>query len=197
MPAGFFKCQEGIDAYNKVGKEYDNTLDDNRYDHILKVTANSPHSARNIEVVRAMVREIADDGNEYIKYDVHEVLYDAIGAWHEVYKPNIGTYPIPIVQPTIQMGANMTSSEVVNGPVIRVDTGYLIPFSPEAADKIHAKCNDVSQRERTQYILKRGGARRITIKNYADFRDKSFQELETGKSSTLQEPEKSKSTSRK
>jgi hypothetical protein len=192
MPNGFFKCQEGIDAYRKVGKEYDNTLDDTRYDHILKVTVNSPHSGRNKQVVRVMVRELADDGNEYIKYDMHELLYDAIGAWHEVYKPNLGTYPIPFTQPQIEFGSDMTTKDVVNGPVIRIDTGYLIPFTKEAADKIHQQANDVSQRERTQYLIKRGGARRITVPSYQVWRDKTFQELETGKSVEVEVPSKKK-----
>ena len=197
MPNGFFKCQEGINAYAAVGKQYDDTLDDVRYDHILKVTAASPHSSRNQQVVRVMVRELADDGKEYIKYDMHELLYDPIGAFSEVYKPNIGTYPIPVTQPKIEFGADMTTKDVVNGPVIRIDTGYLIPFTPEAADKIHEKANDISQRERTQYIVKRGGARRVSVPNYLTWRDKSFEELETGKVITLQEPEKSKSSTRK
>ena len=190
MPNGFFKCQEGIDAYANVGKPYDDTLDDSRYDHILAVTRNSPHNAKNIETVRVMVREMADDGNEYIKYDVHELRYDAIGAWHEVYKPNVGTYPIPITQPTMSMGENMTANEVTNGPIIRIDTGYLYPFNKENADKIHQKANDVSQRERTQYLVKRGGGRRITCQNYLLWRDSTFDELETGKTVTLQESDK-------
>lgn len=181
MPSGFFKCQEGIDAYHAVGREYDNTLDDTRYEDILKKTANSPHSGRNKRVVRNMVRERADDGNEYIKYDLYELLYDAIGAWYEVYHPNVGTYPIPVTQPTLELGADMTTRSVVSGPIVRIDIGYSIPFTKENADKIHEMANDVSFRERTQYILKKGGARRIDILRYEEFRDKSFEELETGK----------------
>jgi len=188
MPNGFFKCQEGIDAYSAIGKEYDDTLDDTRYDHILKVTANSPHSARNRNVVRVMIRELADDGNQYIKYDIQETKYDAIGAYHGTYKPNVGTYPIPRTQPKIEFGADMTTKDIVNGPIIDIETGYLIPFTKEAADKIHAMADDASQRHRTQYTIKRTGGRRVACQNYLAWRDRTFEELEIGTSQEVEKP---------
>lgn len=181
MTNGFFKCKEGIDAYRAVGKEYDDTLEDIRYERILKQTQNSPHSAKNKKAVRVMVRELADDGNEYLKYDLHEVRYDAIGAPHEIYRPNIGLYPIPVAQPTIDYGPDGTAREVVNGPIVNIETGYSIPFTKEAADKIHELCNDISNRERTQYLIKRSGGKRNPCRNYQDFRDRTFEELESGK----------------
>lgn len=180
MPSGFSKCQQGVEAYQRVGKPYDNTVDDTRYENILKKTQNSPHKSRNQRVVRVMVRELANDGKEYIKYDIQEVLYDAIGAFEEVYTPNIGLYPIPIVQPKLEYGSDMIAREVTDGPIVRIDTGYLYPFTKEKADEIHAMSNDISQTERTQYLIKRTGGKRITISNYLDFRDKTFDELETG-----------------
>ena len=180
MPSGFSKCQEGIDAYARVGKPYDDTLDDIRYENILKKTVNSPHTARNQKVVRVMVRELANDGNEYIKYDLQEVLYDAIGGFEEIYHPNIGLYPIPVVQPKIDFGPDMTTHDVVSGPIVRIDTGYLVPFTKENADKIHEMANDVSQTERTQYTIKRTGGKRWHCANYLMFRDMSFEDIETG-----------------
>jgi hypothetical protein len=181
MPSGFFKCQEGIDAYKTVGKPYDDTLDDIRYENILKITRNSPHSSKNKKIVRVMVRLVADDGQEYIKYDLYELLYDAIGAWHEVYQSNVGLYPIPVTQPKMEYGPGGQVQEVVNGPIVRIDTGYSIPFTKEAADDIHKMCNDISQRDRTQYLAKLGNGKRITCKNYAVFRDWTLEEIETGK----------------
>lgn len=192
MPSGFFKCQEGINAYREIGREYDNTLDDIRYENILKTTRNSPHSNRNKKIVRVMVRLIGDNGEEYIKYDLYELLYDSIGAWHEVYEPNIGLYPIPVAQPKIEYGPGGQVQEVVSGPIVRIDTGYSIPFTKENADKIHAMANDTSARGRTQYIVKGTDSRRYTCPNYLAWRDKSFEELQTGKSVTLQEPDKSR-----
>lgn len=194
MPNGFFKCPEGIAAYTAIGKEYDNTLDDTRYENILKITANSPHSGRNTKTATVMVRLLADDGNEYLKYDLHEIRYDSIGAFHEVYAPNIGTYPKPVTQPSIQLGADMTTHDVVNGPIVRIDTGFLIPFTAENVDNIHQMAN-----MRTQYITKRQtGGQRFTVKKYEDFRDKPFVELETGKpatsDNTLDKEEKQKVT---
>lgn len=182
MPSGFFKCKEGVEAYQAIGKEYDNTLDDIRYENILKTTRNSPHSNRNKKLVRVMVRLTADDGQEYIKYDLYELRYDAIGAWHEIYQPNVGLYPIPVTQPKMEYGPDGIVQEVVNGPIVRIDTGYSIPFTKENVEDIHKMCNDVSRADRTQYILKAGG-KKVTVRRYEDFRDKSFEELETGKKS--------------
>lgn len=180
MPSGFSKCQEGIDAYHQVGKEYDDTLDDTRYENIIKKTVNSPHSKRNQKIVRVMVRELANDGNEYIKYDVQEILYDAIGGFEEVYRPNIGLYPIPIVQPKIEFGSDMTTKDIVNGPIVRIDTGYTLPFTAENADKIHEMANDISQTERTQYTVKRTGGRRWHCANFLMFRNMAFEDIEMG-----------------
>lgn len=180
MPSGFTKCDEGVAAYNKVGKEYDDTLDDVRYETILKKTLNSPHTARNQKIVRVMVRELANDGNEYIKYDLHEIFYDAIGGFDETYRPNVGLYPIPVVQPKIDFGPDMTTRDIINGPIVRIDTGYLIPFTKENADKIHEMSNDISQTERTQYTIKRTGGKRWHCANYIMFRDMTFEDIEIG-----------------
>jgi hypothetical protein len=180
MPSGFSKCEEGVEAYHKVGKEYDDTLDDVRYETILKKTVNSPHSKRNQKIVRVMVRELANDGNEYIKYDLQEILYDAIGGFEEVYRPNIGLFPIPVVQPKIDFGPDMTTRDIINGPIVRIDTGYLLPFTKENADKIHEMSNDISQTERTQYTIKRTGGKRWHCANYAMFRDMTFEDIELG-----------------
>lgn len=179
MPSGFFKSQEGVDAYNAIQRPYDDTVDDLRYEKILKQTNNSPHSAKNKKAVRVMVRVVADDGNDYLKYDEHEVRYDAIGAPHETYKPNLGTYPIPISQPTLDYGTDGVAREVVNGPIVNIETGYSIPFTKENVDKIHAMANDISYSQRTQYILKVDG-RKFTIKKYEDFRDLTVEELRNG-----------------
>lgn len=190
MPSGFFKCQEGVDAYKAVGKEYDNTLDDIRYENILKITRNSPHSSRNKKLVRVMVRLMADDGKEYIKYDLYELLYDAIGAWHEVYEPNIGLYPIPITQPKIEYGPGGQVQEVVNGPIVNIETGYSIPFTKETADDIHKMCNDISRKDRTQYIAKLSSGKRVPCKNYEMFRDWTIEEIESGKQKTITDSKK-------
>jgi hypothetical protein len=166
--------------YAQIGKEYQNTLTDDRYTLFLRKTANSPHSARNKKIVRVMIRELADDGNQYLKYDIEDIRYDAIGAEWAEYCPNQGIYPIPISQPKIEFGDNMSTKDVVNGDIIRYDIGYEIPFTKENVDKIHELCNDISQSQRTQYIVKRYSGMKHSVIKYEDFRDKIFEELETG-----------------
>lgn len=180
MPNGFTRSKKGEEMYELIGREYENTLDDNDYINFLKVTRNSGHSSRNKKQVMVMVRLKADDGNQYLKYDLRETRYDAIGAEHSEYLANIGVYPIPIANPRLEMGDDNVAKEVRTGPIIRYDIGYEIPFTPEAADKIHEQANDISYTQRTQYILKAGG-KKITIKTYEDFRNRSFEELESGK----------------
>lgn len=179
MPNGFTRSRKGEEMYQLIGREYENTIDDNDYIAFLTKTRNSPHTARNKKQVMVMVRLKADDGKEYLKYDVRETRYDAIGKeWHE-YQPNLGIYPIPIADPTIQYNENNTTSEVRMGPIIRYDIGYEIPFTTKEVDEIHEMANDISYTQRTQYILK-AGSKKITIKKYEDFRDRTFDELETG-----------------
>lgn len=180
MPNGFTRSKKGEEMYALIDREYENTMSDDDYAKFVKKTANSPHSARNKKQVMVMVRLRADDGNEYLKYDLRETRYDTIGAEYSEYLPNLGVYPVPVANPTLEFGENMTTREVRAGPIIRYDIGYEIPLTKENVDKIHEMANDISYTQRTQYIVKAGG-RKITVRRYEDFRDKSFEELETGK----------------
>lgn len=167
--------------YQQIGRPYENTMKDDQYAAFLKKTTNSPHSARNKKVVTNMIRERADDGNEYLRYEISDTRYDAIGAEWTQYCPNQGVYPIPITQPKIQFGENMSTTEVLSGDIIRYDIGYEISFTKEHVDKIHEMANDRS-RNKTEYVVSEyKGGRRITILSYEDFRDKPFDELMAGK----------------
>lgn len=188
MPNGFTRSKKGEEMYTLIGRDYENTIDDNDYIAFINKTRNSPHSSRNKKQVMVMVRLRADDGKEYLKYDLRETRYDAIGAEWSEYLPNLGVYPIPVANPTIQYGENMTTSEVRTGPIIRYDIGYEIPFIPEEVDKIHEMANDISYTQRTQYILK-AGSKKVTVKKYQDFRDRDFDDLETGAYLLLEENE--------
>lgn len=187
VPNGFTRSKKGEEMYALIGREYENTIDDNDYIAFLKKTANSPHSTRNKKQVMVMVRLKADDGKEYLKYDLRETRYDAIGAEWSEYLPNMGVYPIPFANPTFQLGENLVTTEVRTGPIIRYDIGYEIPFTPENVDKIHEMANDISYTQHTQYILKAGG-KKVTVKKYQDFRDRTFEELETGSFLLEEEP---------
>ena len=192
MPNGFFRSTKGEMEYAKINKPYENTMKDDQYAAFLKKTASSPHSNRNKKVVTAMIRERADDGNIYLRYELMDTRYDAIGAEWSQYCPNQGIYPIPIAQPKIVFGENMTSQEIVTGDIIRYEIGYEIPFTAEAADQIHEMANDKSRANRTQYLVSEyKGGKRFTIVSYEAFRDKPFEELISG---TSQEPDKTKST---
>lgn len=181
MPNGFFRSTKGEEMYAKIGRPYENTLKDDQYAAFLKKTTNSPHSARNKKIVTHMIRERAEDGNEYLRYEISDTRYDGIGAEWTQYCPNQGIYPIPIAQPKIQFGENMTTQEVITGDIIRYDIGYEIPFTKEAVDKIHEMAND-RLRNRTEYVVSEyKGGRRVTVPSYEDFRDKPFDELMSGK----------------
>lgn len=181
MPNGFFRSAKGEEMYALIHREYENTLKDNQYAAFLRRTANSPHSGRNKKVVTAMVRELAEDGNEYLRYEIADTRYDAIGAEWTQYCPNQGVYPIPITQPKIVFGDNMTTQEIISGDIIRYDIGYEIPFTKENADSIHKLAVDKSRNNRTQYLVSEyKGGQRFTIVSYEDFRDQAFEDLMTG-----------------
>lgn len=182
MPNGFFRSKKGEEEYAKINKPYENTMKDNQYAEFLRKTANSPHSGRNKQVVTAMIRELGEDGNEYLRYELLDTRYDAIGAEFSQYCPHQGIYPIPIAQPKIEFGENMTTREVVTGDIIRYEIGYEIPFSSENVDKIHEMANDRSRSNRTSYIVSEyKGGKRVTVPTYEDFRNKSFDVLFNGK----------------
>jgi hypothetical protein len=189
MPNGFTKSKKGVEEYAKVNKQYENTTTDNDIETFERRTANSPHSAKNKKVVQVMVREMADDGEQYLVYDLSDRRYTAIGAEVTQYMPSQGKYPIPIVQPRIEMGPNMTTQEIVNGPIIRYDVGYEIPFTKANVDRIHQMADDKSQTARTQYIVKRAGGMKHSVNKYEDFRDGDFEDLETKGRITLTEEE--------
>jgi hypothetical protein len=66
--------------------------------------------------------------------------------------------------------------------------GYEFPFTKENVDSIHKLANDRSRNNRTEYIVSEyKGGRRFTILSYEDFRDKSFEELQTGKPPLIQQ----------
>ena len=187
MPNGFFRSPKGEEMYDKINKPYENTLKDDQYAAFLKRTAHSPHSARNKKVVTTMVRELADDGNEYLRYELLDTRYDAIGAEFQEYCPHQGIYPVPIAQPKIEFGENMTTREVVSGDIIRYEIGYEIPFTPEAADEIHEMANEKSRSNRTSYVISEyKGGKRVTVTSYEDFRNKSFDVLFNGKQAVEQ-----------
>jgi len=185
MPNGFFRSKKGEEMYALISKPYENTMKDDQYAEFLRRTTNSPHSARNRKVVTAMIRELGEDGNEYLRYELRDIRYDAIGAEHEEYCPNQGVYPIPVAQPKIEFGENMTTREVVTGDIIRYELGYEIPFTPEAADKIHELANEKSRSNRTTYAVSEyKGGKRIGVPTYEDFRNKPFDILFNGKLET-------------
>lgn len=182
MPNGFFRSKKGEEMYALINKPYENTMKDDQYAEFIRRTANSPHSARNKKVVTSMIREIGEDGNEYLRYELLDTRYDAIGAEYTEYCPNQGVYPIPIAQPKIEFGENMTTREVVSGNIIRYEIGYDTPFSLENADKIHEMANDKSRSNRTSYIVSEyKGGKRVTVPSYEDFRNKSFDVLFNGR----------------
>lgn len=181
MPNGFFRSKKGEEMYQLINKPYENTLKDDQYATFLKRTANSPHSARNRKVVTAMIRELGEDGEEYLRYELKETRYDAIGAEHTEYCPNQGVYPIPVAQPRIEFGENMTTKDVVTGEIIRYDIGYEIPFTKEAADKIHEMAEEKSRAHRTTYLVSEyKGGKRFTVPTYEQFRDTPFDSLFNG-----------------
>lgn len=181
MPNGFFRSKKGEEEYAKINKPYENTLKDTQYAAFLKRTANSPHSGRNKKIVTAMIRERADDGNEYLRYELLDIRYDTIGAECREYCPNQGIYPIPIAQPKLVWNENMTVQEVVTEDITRYEIGYEIPFTGENADKIHEMAIDKARNRTAYFVSEYKGGKSTTVPNYDAFRNKSFEELESGK----------------
>jgi hypothetical protein len=198
MPNGFFRSEKGIEEYQKIGKEYPNTQTDEAYLAFLKRTSNSPHSARNRKELHALVRELGDDGNEHLVWDMREVRYTPLGAEDPFYCPRMGVYPIPITRPQLVIGENMQTTEIVSGNVIRNDIGYEMDYTKENVEKLHEFSMDKKQQGKTQYIVRRIGGQKIGVNKYEDFRDGEFDDLErNGKITITSQETERKSTTRK
>ncbi len=71
MPSGFNKSDEGTKAYQDIGRAYDLTLADEHHERFLKQTQASQHSGKAKTEIIKIRRVMADDGKEYLVYDVH------------------------------------------------------------------------------------------------------------------------------
>src|SRR5262245_31132736 len=180
MHNGFTRSAEGVKEYQKIEKEYPNTLTDDNYERFLKRNANSPHSARNRKEIRVLVRELANDGEQYLIWDMYEVMYSPLGAEDEFYLHDLGMYPRPVTKQKIVFGPNMETHEVITGDIVRNDIGYTTPYTRENVEALHKFSTDKRQQGKTNYIVRRIGGRSITVPTYEDFRDRDFEDLETG-----------------
>lgn len=178
MPNGFWRSEKGVEEYRKIGLDYPNTVTDDNYALFLKRNANSPHSSRNRRELRQLIRELANDGNQYLLYDMYEVMYSPLGGEDEFYCPGQGIYPIPVARPKIEIGPDMVTTDIVTGEIKRIDIGYELSFTKENCEMLHKYANDKSQQGGTQYILRRVGGREYRILTYESLRDNLFEELE-------------------
>lgn len=177
MPNGFCRNEEGVKAYSDIGYAYDQTVMDDVYADFKKQTAQSPHSAKATEEITKIRRVLADDGKEYLVYDSLETGYDNLGNERSRFRPNLGRYPIPVPRRELRMGPDMTQKEVV-AEIIRVDTGYSIPFTKANFEKLHKNANDKKQRGATQYIVQKVNAPGTTVSNAEAMADGEFVQLE-------------------
>jgi hypothetical protein len=177
MPNGFCKSEEGLKAYSEIGYPYDSTVMDDVYADFKKQTANSPHSAKSKEEVTKIRRVLADDGKEYLVYDCLETGYDNLGNERQRFRPNLGRYPIPVPRKELRMGPDMTQHEAIV-EIIRVDTGYSIPFTKANFEKLHKSANDQKQRGATQYIVQRVNQPGTTVSTAEAMSDGEFVQLE-------------------
>lgn len=177
MPNGFCKSKEGIEAYSAITRPYDETIMDTVYDDFKKQTAASPHSAKSTEQITKIRRVLADDGKEYLVYDSLETGYDNLGNERQRFRPNLGKYPIPVPRRELRMGPDMTQREEI-AEIIRLDTGYSIPFNKANFEKLHKNANDAKQRGATQYIAQRVNQPGTTVSNAEAMSEGEFVQLE-------------------
>jgi hypothetical protein len=177
MPNGFCRSEEGLKAYSDIGYPYDSTVMDDVYTEFKKQTASSQHSSKSREEITKIRRVLADDGKEYLVYDSLETGYDNLGNERQRFRPNLGRYPIPVPRKELRMGPDMTQHEAIV-EIIRVDTGYSIPFTKANFEKLHKSANDQKQRGATQYIVQRINQPGTTVSNAEAMSDGEFVQLE-------------------
>lgn len=180
MPQGFHISKEGIEAYAKIGLAYDRWLWDDLFEEWKKDTTDDPQLMKQhgqghkpIEVLN-IKRHDRGDGQQFITYNRTEYRLDqAFNLTHRNY-PREGEYPIPAPRwKVLSLPFGKTERQVEG--IDTVETGYSIPFSPEAVDEIIALGRP---RDRDiQYYLVEANGIAYPVQTAHDFKFGKFEEL--------------------
>lgn len=174
----YWKSQEGIKAYEKIGKPYPTTTYDTDYEQFVNSTKSSDERNRTKRKLTRMMRVMGADGKEYLVYSEVQTRFNDIGNSFSRFRENIGTYPIPEGNVVLYYDANGEQQQRVDN-ISDIKTGYSIPFSAQKANEIHKNSIDnVPQRAgRTEYFVQRINDAPVSIESFEDFRDGEFDEL--------------------
>jgi hypothetical protein len=180
MPQGFHISKEGIEAYEKIGLAYDRWFWDDVFEQWKKDTTDDPELMKKhgqglkpVEVL-SIKRHDLGDGQQVITYNKTEYRLDqAFNLTHRNYARE-GEYPIPVPRwKVLQLPFGKT--ERIVDDVDHIETGYSIPFSPEAVDKIIA-LGEPRDRGIQYYLIAKNGIA-VSIQTEHDFKFGKFEEL--------------------
>lgn len=168
--------------YAKIGEQYQETDYDIHYKHILKQIETDPSKR---EIITKMIRIQAAPDQEYIVYDHTWEGHNPIGSLIRDSQTNVGVYGKfePIFERYIQEDNTFGQRLVSKNTIV----SYFIPFTKEAADKLHKLCNDKygDIGNRTVYIVQPQGGTKIRVNSYNDWANGDFDDLyENGKITT-------------
>jgi hypothetical protein len=116
---------------------------------------------------------------EVILFDLCEIRQDGLGNTKRHVRTNLGKYPIP--ERTVIRTFDEDNQPVIKtGSVSEVRTGYEFPFTKEKADELHKWCADkvtASRTKKTEYLVERLGERKISVRNFTDWKEGDFETL--------------------
>lgn len=174
----YWKSQEGLKEYQKIGVPYPTTEWDKDYDRFIEKTGGTAEGVKEKTEIKRITRVQASDEKEYIIYDENKVRYDGLDNADRRFRENIGTYPIPQGKKEVYYDENnIQKTRTTN--INNVETGYSIPFTKQKLEELHKNAADkVAQRTgKTQYFVEKLNGSLISVESYEDLREADFEEL--------------------
>jgi len=205
MAFRLFKCKESEESYTKAQQPYPDHMQDQLYQHHCELIQHDEHKR---EIIRGLTRVKAYNGNEYLVYSAISEGHDRIyGKLHQFFRSGLGKYTdlqtetINVINEEFQANptaatdidfdisgkpknaSNISAFKTVTN-IIGEREAFSIPFTKEAADKLHKKCIDkedlkkatiVKPEEVTSYAVAKQDGIAITITDtYEHWRDGDF-----------------------
>jgi hypothetical protein len=171
----YFKSEESLREYEKIGQPYPQETYDKWYDDFLKLTRATKEKDIKIEI-HNMKRYILKSGEQYIVHDETTTKFDPLGNRKSFYRGGIGKFPIPIPHYEIKVNPEegYSKAKIITG-IDSVDVGYSIPFDKPNIDRL-LKYTDGN----TQYSISKQdyqSGKRFTIASLHDWIEGDIIEL--------------------
>ncbi|MGH9964950.1 MAG: hypothetical protein ACRD5E_09025 [Nitrososphaeraceae archaeon] len=192
MPNHYWKSKEGIEEYRKIGREYDHTVWDIKFEERFKGLDTKKIQTFYNQVYRVKI----GDSKEWLVWSATTVAHDGLDNELRFNRAGLGRYPIPQVKYKVQLNELTGEREKKLEGILGMRTGYTTPYSPKNVQKMidHGYIIDRKLHKGkvepllvdlygeliySAYYTQQGenGRPKIGVTNLDDFMNKPFDEL--------------------